>query len=173
MPTPHRRKRWRIPPKPSGAFVAHLGDVLDGYHRPPGPRRSVVCMDETSRQPIGEVRPPVPAVPELVERCDGGDVRDGVAGVFPAFGPTAARRRAGRLEVRHTPGHGSWPNMAELEWSALARDLPERVGDRAAMVRHLAAWAERRNKAVVIADWPFTTADARAKLKKLYPTTDE
>ncbi len=63
--------------------------------------------------------------------------------------------------------------MTEVELSALARDLPDRIGDRAAMEQHLAAWEERRNKTRVIADWQFTTADARVKLKKLYPTTDE
>ncbi len=97
----------------------------------------------------------------------------GVASRYEAFGPTAARRLGGRLEIHHTPKHGSWRNLAEIESRALARDLPDRVGDRAAMVRHVAAWEERRNKAGVIADWPFTTADARVKLKKLYPTTDE
>jgi hypothetical protein len=53
----------------------------------------------------------------------------------------------------------------------LARDLPERVGDRPALERHLAAWQRRRNDAGVKADWQFTTDDARVKLRKLYPTT--
>ena len=97
----------------------------------------------------------------------------GVAGLYDAFGPTGARRLAGRSKIHHTPKHGPWLNVAETELGALARDLPERVGDRAAMVRHVAAWAERRNRAGAIADWQFTTADARVKLKKLYPTTDE
>jgi hypothetical protein len=108
-----------------------------------------------------------------VERCEGEYVRNGVAGVFLAFERTEGRRLAGRCEVHHTPKHGSWLNVAEIELRALARDRPERVGDRAAMVRHVAAWEERRNKAGVIADWQFTTADARVRLKKLYPTTDE
>ena len=62
--------------------------------------------------------------------------------------------------------------MAEIELSALSRDLPERVGDRAAMARHVGAWKSRRNQAGVKADWQFTTADARTKLRKLYPTID-
>ena len=97
----------------------------------------------------------------------------GVAGLYEAFGPTEARRLAGRLEIHHTPKHGWWRNMAGIELGALARDLPDRMGDRAAMVRHVAAWEERRNRAGVIAGWQFTTADARVKLKKLYRTTDE
>lgn len=63
--------------------------------------------------------------------------------------------------------------MAEIELSALARDLPDRVGDRAAMARHVVAGKGRRNTAGVKADWQFTTADARVKLRKLYPTIDE
>lgn len=62
--------------------------------------------------------------------------------------------------------------MAEVELSAFARDLPERVGDRAALAAHVSAWEERRNGATVKADWQFTTADARVKLRKLYPTVD-
>jgi hypothetical protein len=221
---------WCIPPKASGEFVACLEDVLDVYHRPPDPKRPVVCMDETFHQLIGEVRTPLPPAPGRAGRYDCEYVRNGVASVFlafeplagwrhaavtdtrtrgdwagfirglldgrykradkvvlvmdqlnthgvaslyEAFGPTEARRLAGRLEIHHTPKHGSWLNVAEIELSALARDLPDRAGDRAAMVRHVAAWEERRNKAGVIADWQFTTANARVRLKKLYPTTDE
>jgi DDE superfamily endonuclease len=94
----------------------------------------------------------------------------GIASLYEAFDPAEARRLAGRLEIHHTPKHGSWLNMAEIELSALARDLPERVGDRAAIDRHIAAWMTRRNTAGVKADWQFTTADARVKLRKLYPT---
>jgi hypothetical protein len=62
--------------------------------------------------------------------------------------------------------------MAEIELSVLSRDLPERVGDRQAMGRHVGARKGRRNGAGVKADWQFTTADARTKLRKLYPTID-
>jgi hypothetical protein len=57
--------------------------------------------------------------------------------------------------------------MAEIELRALGRDLPERVGDQAAMVRHVGRWKERRNNAGARADWQFTTADARTKLHQL------
>jgi len=95
-----------------------------------------------------------------------------VASLYEAFPPEEARRIAARLEVHHTPKHGSWLNMAEVELSVLSRDLPQRVGDRPAMARHVGAWKGRRNGAGVKADWQFTTADARVKLRKLYPTTD-
>ena len=94
------------------------------------------------------------------------------AGLYEAFPPEKAKRLADRLEIHHTPEHGSWLNMAEVEFSALARDLPERVGGRLDLERHTAAWERRRNGAEITADWRFTTADARIKLRKLYPTID-
>ena len=59
--------------------------------------------------------------------------------------------------------------MAEIELSALGRDLPDRVGDRVALERHVQAWQLRRNAAAIRAEWQFTTKDARIKLRKLYP----
>lgn len=95
-----------------------------------------------------------------------------IGSLYEAFAPDEAKRLADRLEVHHTPKHGSWLNMAEVELSAFGRDLPQRVGDRAAMAAHVSAWEKRRNDAKVKADWQFTTADARVKLRKLYPTVD-
>ena len=92
--------------------------------------------------------------------------------LYEAFAPDEAKQIADKLEIHHTPKHGSWLNMAEIELSAFARDLPDRVGDRRAMVAHVSAWEKRRNSAKVKADWQFTTADARVKLRKLYPTVD-
>jgi hypothetical protein len=95
------------------------------------------------------------------------------ASLYEAFDPEKARRLSEKLEIHHTPKHGSWLNMAEIEFSALARDLPERVGDRPTLDRHVAAWERQRNDAEVAADWRFATADARIKLRKLYPTIDD
>jgi hypothetical protein len=94
------------------------------------------------------------------------------ASLYDAFPPEEAKRLADRLEIHHTPKHGSWLNLAEVEFSALARDLPERVGSRPDLERHVTAWERRRNGAGVAAAWRFTTADARVKLRKLYPTLD-
>ena len=94
------------------------------------------------------------------------------ASLYDAFPPEEAKRLADRLEIHHTPKHGSWLNLAEVELSALARDLPERVGSRPDLERHVMAWERRRNGAEVAAAWRFTTADARVKLRKLYPTLD-
>jgi DDE superfamily endonuclease len=94
------------------------------------------------------------------------------ASLYEAFAPDKAKRLAERLELHHTPKHGSWLNRAEIELSVLARNLPERVGDRAAMNKHVSAWETRRNQSGVKAVWQFTTADARVKLHKLYPTVE-
>jgi hypothetical protein len=94
------------------------------------------------------------------------------ASLYQAFAPEKAKRLADRLEIHYTPKHGSWLNMAEIELSVLARNLPERVGDRAALCQHLSAWEQHRNRSGVKANRQFTTTDARVKLRKLYPTAE-
>ena len=92
------------------------------------------------------------------------------ASLYEAFPPEEAKRVASKLEMHHTPKHGSWLNMAELELSALQRQcLARRLGARAVVEREVAAWSAARNAADVTIDWRFTTADARIKLKRLYP----
>ena len=93
------------------------------------------------------------------------------ASLYEAFGPAEARRLARRLEIHYTPKHGSWLNMAEIEIGAMVGQcLDRRIPDRAAMRRETEAWQERRNRERVRVDWRFTTADARVKLKSLYPS---
>ena len=95
------------------------------------------------------------------------------ASLSEAFPPAEAKRLADRLEIHYTPKHGSWLNMAEIELSILARQcLNRRWEDRAMMEREVAAWAAARNGAATTIDWRFTTADARIKLKRLYPVID-
>ncbi len=92
------------------------------------------------------------------------------ASLYQAFPPAEAKRLADRLEIHYTPKHGSWLNMAEIELSVLARQcLNRRLGDRATMEREVAAWTTARNAAATTIAWQFTTADARIKLKRLYP----
>ena len=218
---------WCIPPRGSCEFVACMEDVLDVYHRPRDPRRPQVNLDETSKQLVGEVRPPLPPAPGRPERYDGEYVRNGTANLFvafeplagwrhvavtdtrrradwahfvrdlldgryrdaekvvlvmdqlnthsaaslyEAFGPAEAKRLADRLEIHYTPKHGSWLNMAEIELSALSRQcLGERVADKATLAREVGAWERQRNACGATVDWRFTTADARIKLKRLYP----
>lgn len=90
--------------------------------------------------------------------------------LYEVFEPAEARRILGRLEFVYTPKHASWLNVAELELSVLARQcLGRRIPDREALRQEVAAWQQQRNAAVVKVDWQFTTADARVKLKRLYP----
>jgi hypothetical protein len=95
------------------------------------------------------------------------------AALYEAFAPAEARRLAGRFEWHYTPKHGSWLNVAEMELSVLARQcLDRRIPDLEALHAEVAAWERDRNAAVVKVDWQFTTADARVKLKRLYPTIE-
>jgi hypothetical protein len=224
---------WCISPQHSAEFVFHMEDVLAVYHRPHDPQRPVVCLDECSKQLIGEVRTPLPPRPARddrpgqAERYDYEYMRNGTANLFMAFeplggwrevavtdrrrredwarfvrdlvdgryraadklvlvmdqlnthspaslygafAPAEAKRLADKLEVHHTPKHGSWLSMAEIELSILQRQcLGRRLGDRATVEREAAAWVRERNDTAQAIDRRFTTADARIKLKRLYP----
>lgn len=92
------------------------------------------------------------------------------ASLYQAFPPTEARRLAEKLEIHHTPKHASWLNMAEIEIGVLSRQCLAGYSVSADdMRRKVMAWQLRRNSACLSVDWQFTTADARIKLKKLYP----
>jgi len=205
-----------------------MEDVLDVYQRPYDPQCPLVCMDETSKQLLGETRPPVAVAPGRAARQDYEYVREGVANLFmffeplasrrevkvterrtkvdwarsvrelvdqhypeaervvlvmdnlnthtpaslyEAFPPREARRIAQRLEIHHTPKHGSWLNMAEIELGVMQRQcLDRRLGTFEGLSTEAAAWAVERNQRSKTVDWRFTTDDARIKLKQLYPS---
>lgn len=207
-----------------------MEDVLDVYTRPYDPRRPQVCLDETSRQLLGEVTAPLPPAPGRPAREDYEYTREGVcnlflaceplrgrrhvavsdrrtradfaqvvkelvdvhypeadkivlvldnlnthtpASLYAAFPADEAKRLADKLEIHYTPKHGSWLNMAEIELGVLAAQcLDRRLPDRATLEREVAAWTRDRNAATRTVDWRFTTADARIKLKHLYPSFD-
>ena len=91
--------------------------------------------------------------------------------LYEAFGPAEAKRVADRFEIHYTPKHGSWLNMAEIELSYLSRQcLDQRLSEKAILEGKVKAWTKVRNEKKIIANWQFTTADARVKLRKLYPT---
>lgn len=204
-----------------------MEDILDVYQRPEDPKRPVVCLDETSRQVLADVRSPLPIEPGQPARHDPEYAREGVincflvteplrgwrqvrvsqqrtridfahcikelvdvhypdadrivlvmdqlnthspASLYEAFPPAEAKRLADKLEMHYTPKHGSWLNMAEIELSVLQRQcLNRRLGDRVTLEREVAAWVSARNGTAVKINWRFTTADARIKLKRLYP----
>jgi hypothetical protein len=90
--------------------------------------------------------------------------------LYQVFSPDEARRLFERFEVHHTPKHASWLNIAECELSVLGRQcLGQRIEDRPLLEREVAAWEGKRNNQAARVDWQFTTADARIKLKRLYP----
>lgn len=92
------------------------------------------------------------------------------ASLYEAFPAAEARRLVERFEWHYTPKHGSWLDMAESELSVLSGQcLDRRIADKQTLTEEVAAWEKSRNKKHVKADWQFTTADARVKLKRLYP----
>jgi DDE superfamily endonuclease len=221
------QEQWCIPPQASADFVYHMEDVLGVYTRPYDPRRPQVCLDETSRQLLGQVHPALPVAPGQPARQDYEYVREGVcnlflvceplrgwrhvtvsdrrtrvdwaqcvrdlvdvhypqaekiilvednlnthtpASLYEAFPAAEAKRLADKLEFHYTPKHGSWLDMAEIELSVLSRQcLDRRIADRRTLEQEVLAWERRRNAERCRIDWRFTTADARIKLKHLYP----
>lgn len=92
------------------------------------------------------------------------------ASLYDCFEPIEAKRIADRLDIQHTPKHGSWLNMAEIEFSALSRQcLKGRIANQEKLIEEVKAWEIKRNEEKVGCDWRFTTQDARVKLKSLYP----
>jgi hypothetical protein len=220
---------WCIPPKCNAEFVCAMENVLSVYTRPYDANHPVVCFDEKSKQLVGEVCTPIPAVPGRAECHDYEYVRNGTANLFmlveplrgwrqvdvttrrtkldfakqmkelvdvhypdatkitlvmdnlnthrlsclyEAFAPTEARRLIEKIEVVHTPKHGSWLDMAECELSVLEKQcLGERVADEATLRARIQLWNSDRNRRSKKIDWQFRTADARIKLRRLYPQT--
>jgi hypothetical protein len=98
----------------------------------------------------------------------------GPGSLYEAFEPEEAHRLAARFEWHYTPEHGSWLNIAECELSVLQRQCLDRpIPDMSTLKREVSAWEERRNKACSKVIWHFTTADARIKLRRLYPVVKE
>jgi uncharacterized small protein (DUF1192 family) len=92
------------------------------------------------------------------------------ASLYEAFPPAEARRLVERFEWHYTPKHGSWLDMAESELGVLSSQcLDRRIPDQPVLKEEVEAWEADRNRKHAKADWQFTTADARVKLKRLYP----
>jgi hypothetical protein len=98
----------------------------------------------------------------------------GPACLYASFDPEEAHRVNQRIEWHYTPEHGSWLNMAECELSVFARQcLDRRMADLPTLTREAGSWERERNARQVRIDWQFTTADARIKLRRLYPVVKE
>lgn len=201
--------------------------VLDVYQRPYDPDHPLLCLDESPKQLISEVRSPLTTThgTTLVDYeyyregvCDLYLVCEPLVGrrhvivrdthtrldwaavvieVVTTYYPTAskitlvqdnlsahqiralyellppeqARALVEKLEIVFTPKHGSWLNMAEIELSVLARQcINDRIAEKSILVDKVQAWEKQRNSEQVKIVWQFTTADARIKLRHLYPT---
>lgn len=130
-------------------------------------RRTKIDFAQVVRELVDE---PYPGADKVVLVMDNRNTHT-LAALSEAFAPDEARRLIGRLEVHHTPKHGSWLNMAETELSVLGGQcLDRRIGEKDELCSAVAAWEQRRNTAKCRVDWQFTTADARVKLKRLYPS---
>jgi hypothetical protein len=94
-----------------------------------------------------------------------------ISSLYETFAPEEAFRLARRLEIHFTPKHGSWMNIAEIELSAMAAQClgNRRIPDIKTLNKELAAWHTQRNQSQKGVDWQFPAADARIKLKRLYP----
>lgn len=110
-----------------------------------------------------------PSAKKVVLVMDNLNTHNG-SSLYQAFTPDEAKRILDKLEIHYTPKHGSWLNMAEIEFSHLTRQcLDRRIPNKQALINEVAAWEEQRNKEESKVDWQFTTKDARIKLKRLYP----
>lgn len=97
-----------------------------------------------------------------------------LASLYEAFPAEEAHRIARQLQFHYTPKHGSWLNMAEIEFSILSRQcLSRRIPQRKTLVKEVKAWQAERNHSGATINWRFRTKDARIKLKRLYPSFDE
>ena len=93
------------------------------------------------------------------------------ASLYETFEPGEARRVIRKLEFHYTPKHGSWLNMAEIEFSVFSNQcLNRRIGDEPSLKREIAALESERNQDAATIDWRFSTADARHKLRRVYPS---
>jgi hypothetical protein len=130
----------------------------------PTRRRGAVECAEFLRHLSDEVYPNVSAVLLVGDNLN----THTAACFYEAFPPDEARRLTKRFEIHHTPKHGSWMNIAEGQLSVLSRQcLSQRIGSFEELQRQLGAWARTRKTSAV--RWHFTTADARIKLRRLYP----
>jgi hypothetical protein len=90
--------------------------------------------------------------------------------LYEAFEPERALAIAQKIDWHYTPEHGSWLNIAEIELSVLGRQcLSRRIPTKEAVAKQVKAWTEDRNNMEAKIVWQFTAADARTKLKRLYP----
>ena len=129
-------------------------------------RRTMRDFAQQMRWLVDEAYPAVAVVRVVLDNLN----THRVASLYETFPAQEARRIAKRLEFHYTPKHGSWLNMAEIEFSVLSRScLRQRLPDVESLQREVGASVQERNEARVTVNWRFKTQDARTKLHRLYP----
>jgi hypothetical protein len=129
-------------------------------------QRTKTDWAEAIRQLVDVHRPKAERITVVMDNLN----THSLGSLYEAFPPQEARRLIKRLEVVHTPKHGSWLNMAEIELNVLTRQcLARRIPDKETLTNETAAWQKERNGKHAKIDWQFTADNARTKLKHLYP----
>lgn len=129
-------------------------------------QRTALDWAEAMRQVVDEAFPDAERIVLVLDNLN----THVPASLYKAFPPAEAKRIWDKLDFHFTPKHGSWLNLAEIELSALGRQcLDRRLPDAATLAAEAAAWVAARNAEQVTVTWHFTTADARRKLRHLYP----
>jgi DDE superfamily endonuclease len=132
-------------------------------------RRTAVDYAHAVREPVDVHYPQARAIVLVQDNLN----THKPASLYEAFPPEEARRIITRLEIHYTPKHGSWLDMAETELSVLSRQcLDRRIPDQPTMTAEVGTWEIDRNEAGCTGNWQFTTADARIKLRRLYPVIE-
>ena len=133
-------------------------------------RRTMCDFAEVLRDLVDQMYPDAERIGLVVDNLN----THHAAALYERFEPTEARRIAAKIEWHYTPERSSWLNIAECELSVLKRQcLKAQMPGLETVSREVAAWEKRRNHAQVTIDWQFTAADARIKLKRLYPVVNE
>lgn len=130
-------------------------------------RRTAADLAEVLRELVEEIHEEAERVVLVTDNLN----THGPGCLYEALEPARARRIAAKLEWHFTPKHGSWLNTAEIEFAALSKQcLDRRIGSLGQLRREVAAWEGERNERRVEVKWQFTTAQARIKLHRLYPS---
>ena len=133
-------------------------------------RRTKVDWAHCMKQLVDEFYPDAVCIRVVMDQLN----THNPAALYEVFEPQQAKRILDRLEFHYTPKHGSWLDMAEIEFSVLARQcLDRRIPDEVTLRREVAAWEEARNTNATKVDWRFITDKARIKLKRLYPSFND
>ena len=170
-PKPARRERYDYEYQRNGTRnLFMLCEPLAGWrHVAVTERRTMVDFAQQMRWLADEAYPASEKIRVVLDNLN----THKPASLYETFEPKEARRIRKRLEFHYTPKHGSWLNMAEIEFSVLARRaLRRRIADEETLSGEIAALEAERNQAGATIDWRFSTVDARVKLHHLYPANN-